>query len=273
MFKKTLATCLTSASLLLVANTVFADTYATALLDITGSMQSIRTADGLSRCEYGKQLFLKTVAAGINRSDYLNLGTFDVPGSLASISNGFVNVKGLSSSVGTGKQLYDSIADQVENMPCDGSSTALGEALCDSMDNLRSSSTGNNFRLAVVTDAGENSSTHCGGTDYEFKSIYPKMSLYPKIIFDLTVLVPPGNVGAVRAYQNSEDEVLEEDAPTTARSGTRSVTEEVERLILISKLSGGEAAIVTDAEICISGCAPMDGMPAVVGDDPWGGAW
>lgn len=274
MTKKSIVIGLASAALTFSANMVFADTYATAIFDNTGSMQNVRTADGFTRCEFGKQLFLETVAAGINRADYFDVRTFSSPGALESISNGFVNVKGMSTETGTGKQLFDNMTSEINSLTCNGYSTALGDALCDTADSLRVSGAGSNsLKMAIVTDAGENASSHCGGSDYVADHIVPKLFQQPRVQFNVTILTAPGNVDS-RSYQTQANEQFEDGAPSRAPSGARGVREEIQDLMLISKFSGGEAAVIDDSQTCTSGCAPMDGEEAVIGnDDPWGGAW
>ena len=284
MQKKLLLTCLALSGFGFASISAQAEQYATAILDKTGSMQQMRT-DGKSRCQYGKELFLTTVAAAMGKTDYLNVKTFGAPGELFSISNGFYKVTGLSPVVGAGKVFFDNIQTQINALRCDSSSTALGDSICDSTNEIRnyvSPSTTQVPRLAVVTDAGENYSQRCGGANYVDVHIIPRLtSPAPKVRMDVTILAPGGNVSLrssqIQNYVPSYEIVPPATTPpstvalgSASRLLAPSYSPEVEALIRSAKLSGGGAIVIQDNKTCTSNCDPLSQGPA---DDDWGGAW
>ncbi|WP_054113817.1 hypothetical protein [Marinagarivorans algicola] len=273
-----------------LANPSFADTYATALFDKTGSMNITRAASNETRCEYGKKLFLQTVSTGILRADFLNVKTFAGPGQLDSITMGFSDVRGLNPYAGPGLALFESISAEINAVSCSGA-TSLGDALCESMDELKAIAGATQRRVGLVTDASENSSTQCGGgvPDYINNHIVPRLTTPPPIIFNVTILqTANGNVG-LRALTTSQelsalqgedalqdssiwqDRSLEQyEWPTLSRSTEKaavSATTEVQALINAAVLSGGGAKVIGDSQVCTEGCDPESQDPS------WGGGW
>lgn len=263
-----------------------AQQYATILFDNTGSMQQTRT-DGKTRCQYGKDLFLTSVGLAFGKADYLNVKTFGAPGQLFSLSSGFYNIAGLTPLFGPGKVFYDNIQRQVNALSCDAYSTALGDAVCDSIDELRSSvlsTTTQLPRIALVTDAGENSSQRCGGTNYANTHILPRtLNPAPKVRLDITILVPGGNVTArmqnsLRYVPSYEIYDTNSTLSAVATSGTSAklaatapvYSSEVQSLINAAQASGGGAIVIQDNKTCTSKCDPLSQGPS---DDDWGGAW
>lgn len=286
MLKKLLLSCLTL-SIGFSANWASAQQYATAIFDNTGSMQAPRT-DGKTRCQYGKELFLKTIEVTFSNSNYINVKFFAEPGRLTSISNGFYDITGLKVDSGPGKVFYDNIAQQVNALRCDGVATALGDAVCDSTDELRNALLSNNItppRLAVVTDAGENASVRCGGgvNTYVATHIEPRLANpAPKVRLNLTVLTTPGGNVLARLQSAQQFTPSLEIFPTSSTAPTISArsanqlaatapiySTEVQALVNAATASGGGAIVIPDNKTCTSKCDPMSQEP----DDDWGGAW
>jgi hypothetical protein len=297
MFKKSIFSCLAIASINLVSiSAQAADTrYGTLLFDKTGSMQAIR-ADGRNRCEFGKNLFLTSLTNAMNKSDlegrklveFLNLKTFDAPGNLTSISNGFVDVRSWSSTFGPGKIFYDAMAAKVIATQCDGSSTALGDAVCDTIADLRSQPTTAGSRLGIVTDAAENFSQVCNGPTYVTTHVVPRLIIAPPVTMSLSILTTPGGNVSFRTTNRMVDQQFE-NVPTNnnkvsiqefeqkitsskkVRLSPPALTE-IQALKLAAALSGGGATIITDDKSCASNCDPLSQDPAF-NDDGLGGGW
>lgn len=282
MRKNLLFPCL-ALSLGFVANGASAEQYATAIFDKTGSMQQTRSADGKTRCQYGKELFLTSIAGAFNKADYLNVKTFGAPGELISISSGFYKITGLSPVFGPGKVFFDNIQQQVNALSCDAWSTALGDAVCDSIDELRSSvlsTTTQPPRIALVTDAGENYSQRCGGTNYVTTHIIPRtLNPAPKVRLDIAILAPGGNVSA-RLSSAPSYELFNTNSTAPVAANARMSTQlmaaapiyssEVQALVNAAQASGGGAIVIADNKVCTSKCDPLSQGPD---DDDWGGAW
>jgi len=273
MIKKFLSALSYSTMLTIAAHTATADIYGVALFDDTASMMTTREADGLTRCEYAKTLFLEQIGFAIQNWDYLDARTFSSPGAMTSITNGFVYVKNLQANNGAGAQLLSMIETAINEQSCNGWSTALGDAICDSMDDLREEGGKNDsLGMGIITDAGENHSVKCGGRNYIDTHITPKSNINPKVRVNIAVLKAPyGNVG--RSLNYAPQDYTYEYAPASNHSMSRGVDNEAEKLVLLAKSTGGEAMIISDDETCVYGCSFWDGIEAVVTNDPWGGAW
>jgi hypothetical protein len=300
MFKKSIFSCLAIASINLVSiSAQAADTrYGTLLFDKTGSMQATRT-DGRSRCDFGKELFLTSLTSAINKSDlegrklieFLNLKTFDAPGNLTSFSNGFVDVRGWSSTFGPGQVFYNAMKDKVTATACDGSSTALGDAVCDTIDDLRSQPTTARSRLGIVTDAAENFSQACNGPTYVTTHIVPRLIITPPVTMNLSILTASGGNVSLRMANRMVDKQFENVPSSSTNSNKESIQEfeqtltsakkvrlnatplsEVQALSLAAALSGGGATVITDDKSCASNCDPLSQDPAFI-DDGLGGGW
>lgn len=247
--------------------------YVTILFDNTGSMH-FKRANGQSRCEFGKELFASSLRTAIINGDYLDVKSFSSPGSLSSLSSGFIDVRGLNPFVGAGKVYYDRLVARVNGLTCGGGSTALGDALCDTIDELHAVNAGNKVaRMGLITDAGENASLTCRGNNYALDHVLPRaFAQSPIVQFDSTILTTDG--GSVRQARRalSADELTESPfegsaerrAPGSATSARN--LSEMAQLRALSDYTGGNFHVVEDDEACTSACDPFS-KPA---DDPWG---
>jgi hypothetical protein len=266
MFKKSIFSCLAIASINLVSISAQAadERYGTLLFDKTGSMQAKR-ADGSIRCDFGKKLLLVSLANAINKSDiegrklieFLNLKTFDSPGNLTSLSNGFVDVRGWSSTFGQGKAFYDAIEAKISRPDyCNGSSTALGDALCDTIDELRAQPTTARSRLGLVTDAYDNASRRCNGPTYVTTHIVPRLIITPPVTMNITILTPPGNVSARSANKLADLESVQLNS-TSKMLSSNALSVEIQQLTSAAINSGGGVKIIPDDKSCTVNCDPL----------------
>lgn len=269
----TVATTLLSS----LAMTSHAEYYGTALFDKTGSMNVIRSADDLTRCQFGKSLLLQTIHSGIMNLDYINVKYFSSPGQLTSLSNGFVDVRGLNPFAGEGKDFYDNMEAQLDTVSCSGS-TALGDAICDSITELRAQGGSSKWRVGLVTDASENASLVCknnvpGDNSYIDNHVVPAMNAStPPVILNLSILQNSGgNVSFKSLQQNKQLENIEFDASAesaSAKSVSTNALSEIELLIEAAINSGGGAIVIEDDQLCTKGCDPASQEPPT-----WGGGW
>jgi len=277
MLKKLFFSSVVASTMGLAATHTMANSYATAIFDKTGSMRVTRPADGLTRCEYGKELFMQTVGTGIERADFLNVKTFGQSGEITSLSSGFVDVRGWNRYIGPGKALYDNIQTQLNSVSCNSGSTALGDALCSSMDELKSQSGATARRIGMVTDAGENASNVCGnpnggpGTAYVEDHIIPRSIQPPPVTLNFSILAPGGNVSLRQLTESLEKEAQYEDYPSRPQSSSKTssaLLSDVDALVRAAEISGGGAIVIGDSAICSSNCDPESQNPP-----DWGGGW
>ncbi|WP_431687256.1 hypothetical protein [Hahella sp. NBU794] len=268
MKKLTLGVLCGAALLGSMAGTAAADTRGVLLFDKTGSMASPRW-DGASRCEFGKTLMVSKAASFVSRfnGDYLDIRVFDGRGSLRSISGGYQHVASVLPVGSTQWNTFlNKLRSDLSGVSCSGN-TALGDALCESADSLRSLyADGDKLMMTIVTDAGENASGTCGGANYVDNKVKPKILANPVIQFDVDILVS-GNVGlrAARANKdlvelgNLEEMLAVSDMERSSLARTMP-TDEISQLKALAVQSGGTAKTIADKDTCNGECDP---------DGPW----
>ncbi|TQV87014.1 hypothetical protein [Aliikangiella coralliicola] len=264
----TLSAILTG-GLLMAATSAQAETWATSIFDKTGSMQSLRS-NGESRCEFGKRKLIDNLKIALGKADYINVKTFAGPNALTSLTSGFKNIQGYTPTNTQGQNFLNQIESQLAQVSCTGS-TALGDAICLSADELRNNaSAGSKLRMLTITDAGENSSVTCGGPipGYISTHIVPKIFASPMIQYNTAILYNGGNVNRAYATQRIADlEGLDPLKMVSGRSQAANARDqEVSQLLSLSAMSGGKSIVISDTRNCDTGCNPGD-------DDDWGGEW
>ena len=258
--KKTTKGIIYSAALLMTCSTFSnADTHGVLLFDKTGSMTSLRW-DGESRCDFGKDFVVKKIGSFVSnqKGDYLDIRAFAGKNDNTSLTEGFVDISTVT-PIGSSqwRNFLNDIKSKLGQVSCSGV-TALGDALCKGADSLRSRyKNGDNIMMTVVTDAGENDSSICGGGNYVEDYVKPKMKSSPVVKFDLTIL-DSGNVNkkAKSALNASDDlqEVTIESNGLYATSAASSLSE-IEQLIQLSKDTGGTAEVIADQDTCDGDCS------------------
>ncbi|WP_144392554.1 hypothetical protein [Pleionea sediminis] len=295
MFRK-LGICAAVASTLFTfSSTVSADTIATATMDITGSMNRTRD-NGQTRCNFAKEKMIANIEIALDRGvDKLNVKAFSTPGAMYSITRqlfnvDFVNTSSYTSTNSQGRAFVNALRNKINSLSCPGGSTALGDSICLNADELRTQyNRGDTLRMLTITDAGENSSQICGGSNYVTQHIQDKiLNEFPMIRFDIAMLTDPdGNVGLRAAgddtiYEEAELELrsklgakvfpkpypLPYPSPNPAPTQTSS---EVQQLTAVATLSGGESLIIEDDDDCRTGCNIGEDDSGDDGD--WGGDW
>lgn len=271
MFKTSLLTAAVIAGFGLASGNAFADTYATAIFDKTYSMTSLRD-NGQSRCDFGKEKTVENVRRALGRADFLNVKTFGASNELNSLTSGFKDVRGYTATNTQGIAFVNNIKNQLASISCSSGSTALGDAICASADELRAAAgAGDTLRMATVTDAGENSSATCGGNDYVNMHIFPKIVFtQPSIIFDISILsAEQGNVDSFNPNTKVGASRLEKADLNAGShlSQLHSIQDEINALVNVAVYSGGEHIVIGDDDPCQSGCNPGDN------DSDWGGDW
>ena len=245
--------------------------YLTMTMDVTGSMHAVRSADGLSRCEFAKNLMKDDVERAMFQSKSVQIISFDTRTN--NITGGFVDTSNAFSKwFGDGEVIYNNLIDQIDAISCGYGATALADSVCEVIDELYEVNTGGlQPVIALYTDGGENSSNSniCGGSDYISK-VEDKMGEGSPIVhLNITYLEAPGNTGL--SFSKSGDLIVEsgvESLPSAPAAQSFSTTNiEREGLRILSLMSGGNFHVVSDDEACYSGCGALD--PVV--DDPWSG--
>jgi hypothetical protein len=151
---------------LLIASSALAETknYAIFYLDKTASMQGT-VSDGGTRCDASKRIAKVSVRNFFEKwnGQAIDIRTFSQPGQSISLTQGFTDIKAAALSA-------------IDDSPCDGSSTALADAICEGADRLReefsavAADSETFLMLVAATDGEENSSAGpCGGSDWRAK--------------------------------------------------------------------------------------------------------
>lgn len=245
--------------------------YLTMTMDITGSMRGTRSADGLSRCEFAKNLMKSDVEIAMFQSKNVQIISFDT--STNNITGGFIDTSNAFSRwFGEGQIIYNDLITQIDAISCGTGGTALADSVCEVIDELYEVNTGGlQPVIALYTDGGENASNSniCGGSDYIAK-IEDKMGEgSPTVHLNTTYLQAPGNTGL--SFSKSGNLIIEDDLKSLPNASTAKSfsTTNIERegLKVLSLMSGGNFHAVSDDNPCYSGCGALD--PVV--DDPWSG--
>ncbi len=196
--------------------------YAIFYLDKTASMTSL-TADGSSRCQVSKKIARTSIQNFFEKwhGKAIDVRTFAEQGNIISVTQGFTESKAEAMAA-------------IDDSPCEGTSTALADAICDGVDVLReqfASEVGDAdsyFLLVAATDGEENSSSGpCGGVDWKSK-LESKLKEHANF----------------RLHMNVFGE-LQKIATDTAHSSSM-VNESLRYFARLSQATGGQALFVND---------------------------
>lgn len=174
--------------------------YGTVIIDQSVSMNKLR-ADNVSRCEVAINLANQAVREFFDElsGKKLNIKIFGSKGKLKSITNGFASrSESMQALAGLSKV-------------CNLGLTALGDAICSSIDELRSYAVRvqghqRNLTIFVMTDGLENDSEVCGG----LKKIEPNLAItktWHQKVFDMVITNQEPIVFSARIFWPDEEPV------------------------------------------------------------------
>ncbi|WP_428242381.1 hypothetical protein [Gynuella sp.] len=235
------------------------DTGGILLLDVSGSMGAVRTSSNAdifpTRCDLAKDIVLTKTTKFFNalQGDYLDVIAFDRSGHMESLTGGMREVGDFTSM-----QKYEflgALETKLKTVSCNGSSTALGDALCMAADQLRENYVdGDDLHMMVVTDAEENSSQVCGGNNYIEQYVRPKLEADPQIKLFYGYL-RRGRLNLMpKTLVNTETE-----APLLMKMPTSlSKVNYVEQLKQLAIDTGGSYAVIYDDGECEGSCEDIN---------------
>ncbi len=247
--------------------------YLTMTMDITGSMHAVRSADGLTRCEFAKNQMKSDLERAMVQSKNVQIVSFDT--STSNVTGGFIDTSNAFSKwFGDGQVIYNDLVGQIDAMSCGHSATALADSVCEVIDELYEVNT-NGLKpiIAIYTDGGENASNPniCGGSDYIDKVGDKMEEGTPMVHLNVTYLQAPGNVSLSFSKNGSlvTENALANLASVPTAKNFSNIDAEREGLRILSLMSGGNFHTVTDDDPCYTGCSALS-EPSD-DDDPWTG--